>query len=228
MARSSATQTLTRPTWGSPRRSGRPIATQTQSTNTRFIWHATNPTPPRLSGGPGWNDLALGDLESAARRLDRALEINGRRRCGQGRAEIDIARREPKKALERLDRAHQIDRFDTEILYSRVRIRALLGDAEGSKQDLDSFKRYTNDQQELLELRGYLMANPNDNSLRVKVAAWMFAHGRDADGLGWAKAVLASDPDHAETNSLLADYYSERPSEAGLANYYRLRASPKR
>ncbi len=193
------------------------------------IYLARHESDPAALSGAGLNDLALGDLESAARRLDRALEINGRDAGAlKGRAEIDIARREPKKALERLDRAHQIDRFDTEILYSRVRIRALLGDAEGSKQDLDSFKRYTNDQQELLELRGYLMANPNDNSLRVKVAAWMFAHGRDADGLGWAKAVLASDPDHAETNSLLADYYSERPSEAGLANYYRLRASPKR
>ena len=179
---------------------------------------------PRRALSAGLNDLARGDLESAARRLDRALEIDGRDAAAlKGRAEIDTALREPKKALERLDRALEVDPFDTETLYSRGRIRALLGDAAGSKQDLESFKRYTNDHENLLELRGHLMANPNDNSLRVKVAAWMFAHGRDADGLGWAKAVLASDPDHAETNSLLAGYYSERPSEAGLANYYRLR-----
>ena len=70
------------------------------------------------------------------------------------------------------------------------------------------------------------MENPNNNALRSRVAAWMFAHGRDQDGLGWARAVLASDPDHAATNELLADYYSKQPNEAGLANYYRLAPRP--
>ena len=70
------------------------------------------------------------------------------------------------------------------------------------------------------------MDNPNNNALRSKVAAWMFAHGRDGDGLGWAKAVLASDPNHAATNSLLAGHYSKQPDQAGLANYYRLRGRP--
>ena len=69
------------------------------------------------------------------------------------------------------------------------------------------------------------MANPNSNDLRSQIAAWMFAHGRDVDGLGWAKAVLATDPSHVATNSLLADYYSQRKKDAGLANFYRLRAA---
>ena len=38
--------------------------------------------------------------------------------------------------------------------------------------------------------------------------------------------ILASDPDHAATNSLMAEYYSKRPNDAGLANFYRLRAAP--
>ena len=88
------------------------------------------------------------------------------------------------------------------------------------------FKRYKNDHAELLKLRGRLMENPSDNTLRAMVAAWMFAHGRDGDGLGWAGAVLASDPDHAAANALMAEYYSKRPSDAGLANFYRLRAAP--
>jgi tetratricopeptide (TPR) repeat protein len=177
--------------------------------------------------GAGRNDLELGDQESAIRRLDRALAL-GPYDPGalKGRAEIDLARGEPKKALERLTRALEIDRFDTEALYSRGRARAFLGDSEGAAQDLESFKRFKNDHAELLELRGLLMENPNNNEFRSKVAAWMFAHGRDGDGLGWAGAVLASDPDHAATNSLMAEYYSKRPSEAGLANFYRLRAAP--
>jgi hypothetical protein len=88
------------------------------------------------------------------------------------------------------------------------------------------FKRFKNDHTELLGLRGLLMENPNNNALRSQVAAWMFAHGRDDDGLGWASAVLASDPTHAAANSLMADYYSKRPNETGLANFYRLRARP--
>jgi tetratricopeptide (TPR) repeat protein len=178
--------------------------------------------------GAGRSDLALGDLESAANKLDLALAINGRDSGAlKGRAEIDVARREPEKALERLNRALEIDPFDTEAQYTRGRIRAMLGDAAGAKVDMESFKRYTDDHVELLQLRGALMTNPNDNSLRCKVAAWMLAHGRDSDGLGWAQAVLASDPDHPEANALLAGYYSARPNEAGLANYYRLRASSR-
>ena len=192
------------------------------------IYLAHHPADSAALSGAGRNDVALGDLESAARRLDRALALDPRDSGAlKGRAEIHAARRKPKKAIELLDRTLVIDQFDTEALYSRGRLRAMLGDAQGSAADLALFKRYTDDHHELLGLRGLLMANPSSNDLRVKVAAWMLAHGRDEDGLGWARAVLASNPDHAETNALLADYYSKRPSDAGLANYYRLRASPK-
>jgi hypothetical protein len=91
--------------------------------------------------------------------------------------------------------------------------------------DHDAFRRYKSDQAELVKIFSLSLSNPNNNDLRSQIAAWMFAHGRDDDGLGWAKAVLASDPSHVATNSLLADYYSKRKKEAGLANFYRLRAS---
>ncbi len=55
----------------------------------------------------------------------------------------------------------------------------------------------------------------------------MFAHGRDDEGIGWANAVLASDPNHHSANELLADHYAKQPKTAGLANFYRLRAAAK-
>jgi tetratricopeptide (TPR) repeat protein len=176
--------------------------------------------------GAGRNDLERGDQDSAISRLDRALALDPHDLGAlKGRAEIDAARGEPKKALERLSMVLEFDRFDTEALYGRGRIRMVLGDSAGAAQDLDLFKRYKNDHVELLKLRGQLLENPNKNTLRSMVAAWMFAHGRDGDGLGWAAAVLASDPDDAAANSLMAEYYSKRPKEAGLANFYRLRAA---
>ena len=87
---------------------------------------------------------------------------------------------------------------------------------------LDRLKR---DQADLLAIRGRILAEPGNNDLRARIAAWMFAHGRDQEGLGWAMAALSSDPGHLPTCRLLADYYAARPAEAGLANFYRLKAA---
>ena len=38
-------------------------------------------------------------------------------------------------------------------------------------------------------------------------------------------AILANDPNHAPTCRLLADYYAKQPDGAGLANFYRLKAT---
>ncbi len=188
-----------------------------------------HPSDATALAGAGRNDIDLNATGRAADRLEKALALDPRDPAAlKGRAEIDLARGDPKTARSRLDLVLEIDPFDTEALYSRSRISGILGDSRGATQDLESFKRYKNDHAELLKLRGLLMEHPANNELRTRVAAWMFAHGRDSDGLGWAKAVLASDPDHIATNTLLADYYSKRPSEAGLANYYRLRARSAR
>ena len=97
--------------------------------------------------------------------------------------------------------------------------------AQGARQDLEAFKRLTAENAEVLNLRAILMVDGGNNEARSKVAAWMFAHGREQDGLGWAKAVLTSDPHHVATNSLLADYYSRSGNNPGLANFYRLQAA---
>jgi len=190
---------------------------------------ARHPADPIALAGAGRNALDSSDPESAVRLLDQALAIApGELNALKGRAAIDFARGELTAALARLDRALVADPYDTEALYNRSRVRSSLGDEEGAKKDLESFKRYKSDQAELVKIFSLSVANPDNNDLRSKIAAWMFAHGRDDDGLGWAKSVLASDPSNVATNSLLADYYSNRKREAGLANFYRLRASAAR
>jgi Flp pilus assembly protein TadD len=190
---------------------------------------ARHPDDGAALAGAGRNALELEQQATAIELLDRALAVAPRDLSAlKGRAAIDFARGDRAAALERLDRALQVDPFDTEALYSRSRVRSALGDEAGAKKDLEAFKRSKSDQAELLKIRGLIMLNPDSNELRAKIAAWMFAHGRDSDGLGWAKSVLASDPGDALTNGLLADYYSNRKHDPGLANFYRLRASTAR
>ena len=101
----------------------------------------------------------------------------------------------------------------------------MLGDAAGARADRLAFDRLKQDQKELLQMRERLMNFPDDNETRSKAAAWMFAHGREQDGLEWAMAILANNPDHGPTCRILADYYAKRPDGAGLANFYRLKAT---
>jgi tetratricopeptide (TPR) repeat protein len=188
-----------------------------------------HPDDAAALAGAGHNALELQQHANAIELLDRALAVAPSNVVAlKGRAAIDTARGDRKAALERLDQAIRADPYDTEALYSRSRLKSASGDEAGAKKDLDAFKQSKKDQAELLKIRGLIMINPDDNELRTKIAAWMFAHGRDSDGLGWARSVLATDPANAVSNALLADYYSERKHDPGLANFYRLRASTAR
>ncbi len=72
--------------------------------------------------------------------------------------------------------------------------------------------------------RERVLGEPHNSDLKCRVAAWMFAHGRDQDGLGWAMAALTNQPNHPAACRLLADYYARQPGQAGLANFYRFKA----
>jgi tetratricopeptide (TPR) repeat protein len=178
--------------------------------------------------GMGSTAIALGDPTAAIPILDRAVKIAPDAvNVLKGRASLAMAFGQAREALACLDRALGVDPFDTESLYARSRARAALGDKTGASRDLELFKQYERDHAELLALRGSLMAHPTNNDLRSQVARWMFAHGRVEEGLGWANAVLASDPNHQVANQLLADHYAKSPQTVGLANLYRLRAAAR-
>jgi thioredoxin-like negative regulator of GroEL len=124
-----------------------------------------------------------------------------------------------------LDQAVQADRFDDEAYYLRTRVRTLLGDTAGATADCAVFDRLKREQNELVKMHEQLVSHPDDSDTRSRTAAWLFAHGRDQDGLDWATAILSRNPDHAPTCRILADFYSKQPDKAGLANLYRLKAT---
>lgn len=189
---------------------------------------ARNPDDPEALTGAGLNAMELGDLAAATRLLDRALALTPTSSAAlKGKAEVDLQRGEIRSAARRLDRAIQADPFDEQAFQMRMQVRNLLGDAAGARSDRATFDRLKKDQAELLELRGRLLNRPDDHDARSKVAAWMLAHGREQDGLDWAMAILAKNPDHAPICRILADYYTRRPDGAGLANFYRARAEAR-
>ena len=203
----------------------RKIHRQAESAKEYDFYLARHPDDVAALAGAGRVALELADPVKAALFLDRALAIAPRNVDAlKGKANLELSHGEFELALGRLDTVLDIDPYDTEAYYSRSRVRVRLGQHAGAKQDLDAFKRYTADQADLLKLRGVLMAEPNNNDARSKVAAWMFAHGRNEDGLGWASAVLSSEPRHAAASMLLATYYDRRGDNPGLANFYRLQA----
>ncbi len=184
-----------------------------------------HPNDPAALAGAGRNAVELGDVSRGSRLLEQALGLDPRNAVAlKGMADVDLHRGDLKSSRERLDRVIRADPFDQEALNRRAGIRTRLGDAEGSRADRAALDRLKRDQAELLGLRSRVLAEPSNNDLRARVAAWMFAHGRDQEGVGWATAILASDPAHVPTCRLLADYYARRPDQAGLANYYRIQA----
>ena len=126
-----------------------------------------------------------------------------------------------------LDQAVQAGPFDSDAFQVRSRVRAMMGDAAGAQADRAVADRLKQDKKKLVELRESLLKQPRGDDIKTKIAAWMLAHGREQEGLDWAMAILASNPDHAPTCPVLADYYSERRDGAGLANFYRLKAATK-
>jgi tetratricopeptide (TPR) repeat protein len=190
------------------------------------LYLARHPDDPIALAGAGLNALELGDLSGAASLLDHALKVAPKDpNALKGRAEVALYSGETAAACRYLDQAIEADSFDDGAYYVRSRVREMLGDSAGANADRRAFDRLKKEQAELLAMRTSLMDTPADNDTRAKVVAWCFEHGRQQDGLDWAMAILANDPNHAATCRLLADYYARRPDGAGLANLYRAKAS---
>ena len=185
---------------------------------------ASHPDDPEALVGAGRNAVELGDLDRATELLDRALAVAPANIPAlKGRADVDLHRDDAQSALRWLDRAIGADPFDHEALHVRRRPRP--AGRPGRRPRRSRRVRPAQARSgRAAQARERILGEPGNSDLWARVAAWMFAHGRDQDGVGWAMAALARQPDHAPTCRLLADYYARRPDQAGLANFYRLKA----
>src|SRR5262249_6649193 len=189
---------------------------------------ARHPDDPAALVGAGRNALELDDAARADELLKRALTVAPADPLVlRALAEFGLYRGVTASALRYLDQALRADPFDAEALYLRAQVRARLDDVHGAQADRAAFDRLKRDQAELLKMREQVLHHPGDTDTRAKVAAWMFSHGRDQDGLEWAMAILARDPNHVPTCRLLAEYYRLQPDGTGLANFYQIKADSR-
>jgi tetratricopeptide (TPR) repeat protein len=183
------------------------------------------PDDPAGLVGAGEAALALGGDAEAIRRFDRALAIDPEHVPALlARAGVAMRRGEAAAALGLLDRALRREPDDPEIRHRRSMALARLGRADEARAEREAAARVRRDAARLAELRDRLVRTPGDLGLQAEAARWLIEHGHDAEGLAWARKVLATRPDHPETCRLLADYY-ERRGDHGLARGYRVQAA---
>ncbi|MGE3820894.1 MAG: tetratricopeptide repeat protein [Isosphaeraceae bacterium] len=185
---------------------------------------AIRPDDPKAHLGAARAAKDLGDEKAVARHLSEALRL-APNDPGALKEQAAHERREGEleAALATIDRALEIDSLDSELFYQRSLVLAQLGRHEESEATRREMAKLKKEQDEILAIHEKLLTNPNDQTLRGKVAVWMLDHGQTEQAVQWARLILARDPSHAAMNQLLARYHRNR-GEVGLANYYGLRA----
>jgi predicted Zn-dependent protease len=190
------------------------------------VYLARHPDDAAGLVGAALNALEAGDLDAADRHLARALELApANPEALKARAGLDLRRGDARDALQHLDAALRADPFDAEAVYNRGLAQARLGRDGEAKAEQERAGRLKREQAELVKIQRSLDSEPSNLGLRLQIARWMFDHGRDDQGVRWAKTILAIDPGHAGANGLLAEYHRRR-GEAGLSNYFSLQAAP--
>ena len=158
---------------------------------------------------------AEGDPAAALSAIERAGTQGG-----------DRAERGPAAALKRLDTLLSIDAYDADAHYRRGAALDRLGRGAEAVASRNRAAELREDHKVLDRIQKALNRAPNDPNLRCQIAAWMFAHGQPAQGLRWAGTVLATDPEHADANRMMAEYY-EAHGDPGRANFHRVYAAHK-
>lgn len=184
-----------------------------------------NPKDAAAYVGMGRNAFQQAQIDEAARQFEMALDASPRdavalRELGQ----IELRLGRFQKARARLEQLAQIEPFDPDAHYSLARVLHFLGDEKRAREEGERSVQLRNEEKEIVKWRETLLKSPADLTARFEVAKWMLRHGHDEEGLRWTAEILRTDPRHAPTHQLLADYY-QKLGNTGLANYHRLLAS---
>lgn len=177
--------------------------------------------------GAGRNLIEEGDLEAASRHLNRVIELDPKNAAPHKElAELASRRGDWTTALALLDHAMALDPFDVAVRNSRGLALARLGRIDEARAEQSAAARLRADLDRLSATRARLIQSPHDLKSQLQVARWLFDHAHDHEGVRWALKVLGERPDDPEANQLLATFHQSR-GEIGLANFYRLHASPR-
>jgi tetratricopeptide (TPR) repeat protein len=192
---------------------------------TRYL--ARKPDDPMGYLGAGRNALEMGDLDQAARWLDRGLALAPRSPELLGaRAAVEANAQRFSSALDYLDRAVQADPFDHANRYQRMLVLTKLGKRADADTERRAVDRIRKDQAEFERIIKALNRSPLDPELRSAAAQWLMSHGHEQEAIEWANLVLAGNPSHPAMNRLLADYY-RKTGQIGLANLHEALAPPR-
>jgi tetratricopeptide (TPR) repeat protein len=175
--------------------------------------------------GMGRNAFQQADIDAAIRHFEQALEVSPRDPVAlKELAQIELRLGRFQKAQERLELLTQIDPFDPDAHYALARALKFLGKEKRAREEGERTVQLRKEEAEMVQWKQTLLKNPTDSVARFAVAKWMLLHGHHDDGLRWTAEILRTDPRHAPTHGLLADYYLKQ-GNLGLANYHKLMAA---
>jgi tetratricopeptide (TPR) repeat protein len=187
---------------------------------------ADNPRSIKGHTGAGQTSMLKGNLQAAILHFEEALVLNPKetvalRELGQ----IDLKYGRHAQACERLKLAVESEPNESTLRYSYARALTLAGDKARAAAETATMERLKKEQKEIADLRENLAKRPDDLDLRGNVARWLIEHGHEKEGLEWTGLILQKQPGHPSTCKFLAEYHA-RKGNVGLANYYRVAASP--
>jgi len=184
-----------------------------------------NPRDAAAYVGLGRNAFRQANIDAAMRHFEKALEFSPRDAVAlRELAQIELRLGRFQKAQARLELLTQVEPFDPDAHYALARVLKLLGNEKRAREEGERAVQLRKEEAEIVQWKETLLKKPNDPVARFEVAQWMLLHGHHEEGLKWTAEILRTDPRHAPTHRLLADYY-QKQGNLGLANYHKLMAA---
>ncbi len=175
--------------------------------------------------GLGRDSFQTGDLDGATRAFEAAVAASPRQPDALkelGLIELRLGRFQ--KACERFEFLARAEPFNHEIRFLHAQALELLGQNARAREEESEAARLRKEHDRMLTLRYNLSRHPNDLDARFQFARWLVEFGQPDEGLRWTKEIFRTNPRHAPTHRLLADYYRKQ-GDNGLANYHQLMSS---